>query len=188
MKPKTTLMIIGFFISAILMLWLGWFVYQQIRWNNHKMEFAGDPVLILSLDKSVYAIGEPVEARIGLLNEGKGDLLIAAEWDIPAFHYAPLHYNLVLFDEMGNEISPLIPNNNQEYNPPSFFLIAPYENVPCNNCKKTITGLYGLYSEPLKNPGTYTIQAEYWNHLDSQDGRKAWKGELKSNMVRFEIK
>lgn len=37
-------------------------------------------------------------------------------------------------------------------------------------------------------PGAYSIQAVYDNESDPGDGRTAWKGEIKSNIVLIEIK
>jgi hypothetical protein len=39
----------------------------------------------------------------------------------------------------------------------------------------------------LNETGEYTVQAIYQNQSDPGDGRTAWKGELKSNEVKFTI-
>src|SRR6185503_15905038 len=39
----------------------------------------------------------------------------------------------------------------------------------------------------LAGPGRYTVQAVYQNQSDPPDGRAAWQGELRSNLIAFEV-
>jgi|WetSurMetagenome_2_1015567.scaffolds.fasta_scaffold332773_1 hypothetical protein len=184
MKLKIILLCLAAFIAFLSLVCLGLVAYRQFHWSNYESKFVGAPALVLSLDKPTYAINEPIMARIILLNEGKGDLLIATAMDYPTLRYSPIHYNFVLFDSLGKEVEPVIPNNHIEYKEPVFSILEPYENVRCNTCK---TSINNFYPDQLRIPGTYSLQTEYWNETDPQDGRKVWKGELLSNIVIFQI-
>jgi hypothetical protein len=188
MKTKTKRIIFTFLIISILT-FLVYILYPRLsieyRWILHKTKFSGEPSLLLSLNKPEYKVNEPINAQVVLLNEGEGDLLIASSIDYHFLHYAPIHFDFFLFNEKNTELDPLIPKFYIDYGDPVFVNIGPHESVPCNTCKLSILDLYPNY---LQIPGTYYLQAIYWNHLNPNDGRVAWKGELKSNIVKFEIK
>lgn len=184
MRAKNIFLVVIALIAVSGLSLFGIWLYKQISREIEKTKFPGEPVLFLCLDKPSYNINEPVMARVILTNDGAGNLLIATGFDYSDRGLAPIRYHFIMKNSIGNEIGlNYEPDEIITINRTRFFNLGPHESAPCDTCKVNLGIIY-----PLQTPGTYFVQAVYRNEFDSTDGRKAWKGELNSNVVMFDIK
>ncbi len=175
----------------------------------------GKPVLLLSLDKTDYKIGEPIIYREVVLNDGDSSIF----FPVDLYHYKMdngigFHTSVILTDENGNKLPFEGLEGNINILPLSKFIVKvkPHESVPCFGCSYDLLGfvpswddkvLPVCYKTALKNPGYYYLQTvlisnevdKYTRYIQENGfAYKSgpipvpWKGVLLSNRVKFEIK
>ena len=137
--------------------------------------------LVLTLDKAVYGLNEPITATIVLTNKSAQPILVqgrlAVNWDGAPSDHRDLC--LVILNPQGEKawFEPLI--NMGSAQDKHFVTLAPGKSL------ERIFPVLGAYT--LDEVGEYTIQAVYQNQRDPSTGQQAWKGELKSNPIHFTI-
>lgn len=138
----------------------------------------------LTLDKATYSSNETIEADVLLKNTGTGVVTVNARL---AVIFLPLENESEFAGELLFVIvSPSGTSATKKGNwrvgrivESDFMVLWP---------RRGILGSYELQRYfILDEYGTYSISVMYNNRLDPQKGSDAWKGELVSNTVYFEI-
>ena len=138
--------------------------------------------LTLTLPKSSYRRGEPIEALLVIRNTGTDALLIRKRL-LVNFLSAPPELRDLAFvisrptDET-RETLRFIPH----VRPPRAEDFALLEAGATYEATVEVSAFY-----PFLEEGAYTIQALYTNAVAPRDGREAWEGELLSNVAPFTI-
>lgn len=140
--------------------------------------------LILSLDKTIYQPNEAVSALISLKNVGNKDLVVNRRMTVN-FSAAPNKFRDISFTITGpsGETVPFAARINAR--PPTekdFVSLSPGETI------ETTINIQRLHH--MTDIGPYSVSAVYQNVMDPTSfplHKSAWKGEITSNVVVFEI-
>lgn len=137
--------------------------------------------LTLNLNQTQYHLGEPITATVGLKNAGSETVVVNERMTVN-FSFEPDAFRELVFvitcpSGKTSEFQYLV--NVRLPHAQDFLDLAAGETVEKN---RLLTGNYAL-----SETGAYTVQAIYQNQRDPGDGRTAWKGELKSNEVKFTV-
>lgn len=140
------------------------------------------PTLVLTLrfDKDIYDSEEAISARLVLENIGADSVLIKNRM-VPNFSFAPEPVRDIVFVgtyPSGGEIEFGVYILVRFPKPDDFVILSPGETV-----EHTYNDLGRYYG--FSQPGKYSIHAVYQNQSDPDDGRVAWKGEIRSNTTSF---
>jgi hypothetical protein len=141
-----------------------------------------DLSLVLKLDKSAYRIDEPIMATLHLYNKAKIDILINARLGLNIL-LAPaseLDVAFIVITPSGQKAGFLPKVRMSRLNDDDFVILYAGHSI------QKEYDLEEFYS--LDEIGTYTVHAIYENQFDPQNGISAWKGQLESNTLQFEIK
>jgi hypothetical protein len=175
-----------FFFSLALLISLcscsasNWFEQNSSK-NENSLE------LTISLDKSIYHLGEPVVADITLTNIGKGTLLINSRmsyhWPSMTSPIRELSFNVTT--PAGSSYAPSVSIQ------PKFFSLKDFIYLEPNDSYE-LTFYFASNGYEFLQIGEYRIAANYQNFVDpnyinASDTRIAWKGELNSNEVLLTI-
>jgi hypothetical protein len=137
--------------------------------------------LSINADKSIYQLGEAVRVSVILTNSGGVDILVNKRMALN-FPDAPKTARDLSFTIEGplGKLAPFIARVNvRPTRPNDFILLSPDETV------EIFYDIESLYY--LEDIGSYSIFAIYQNALDPDEITNAWKGELKSNVIVFEV-
>lgn len=137
--------------------------------------------LMLSLDKAEYRSGDSIHASIILKNTGNQDIVVRKRM-VPGPPYTPKEAKEVVFVINGpsGEINPPFRIQASPLTPDDFILLSPGETVV------NTFDIQKIYH--LTEIGTYSISVVYQNMMNPGSFHKeAWKGEITSNVVSFEI-
>ena len=137
--------------------------------------------VILILDRDSYSLGESITAKVVLKNEGTSSQIVNGRLSLNSA-VTPQPFREIafaIFDPTGAEVGFALKVNRGFPEADDFKELRPGE---------TIEDEYPIHKYYILNkPGKYTIQSIYQNQSDPGDGREAWKGELKSNVVSFTV-
>jgi len=141
--------------------------------------------LILALDKTLYTSNEEIEADVLIRNIGTGDIIVNARMDpilLPVLgNGSELEGELLFVIESpsGNRATTRGNWNIRRIVESDFIVLSP---------RRGILGSYDLQRYfILDELGTYSIFVIYHNQIAPEKGSAAWKGELTSNTVHFDI-
>jgi len=130
------------------------------------LDFFGDE----GEENIVYSNKDDVQPTLHLKNIGTETLLVSDKMKINED---------VLFKLIGPSNQELLP-----LAPDKFQSSEPFSDLAANKESARTLFIFGeLYD--IREPGKYFLQAVYQNQSDPGDGRTAWKGEIKSNVVTF---
>jgi hypothetical protein len=175
----------------------------------------GHQVLILSLEKPLFSIGEPIRYKNIILNDGNTNITFPVLLSDREFGYVPYIWTTVnLTNGKGEKLPYDYPPGFIRFINPGVGIVTvkPHESVPCFDCGDNLLDyvftesgpvMIGNYSNSLKTPGSYYLQTvliypRVYNRVRILQGngvsylsppvQNVWKGELLSNKVKFEIK
>lgn len=139
-------------------------------------------VLTLEMSDTSYGPGDPIEATIRIRNTGNQAITINKRMAVNFFGapeaYRDLEYVLVSpsgdFVPYGVRVEP------GEVTDWDFIDLSPGDDL------EIVYDLRSGYS--IDEQGYYYVLVIYQNQSDPADGRVAWKGEVGSNVVRFEYR
>jgi hypothetical protein len=137
--------------------------------------------LALTLDQERIALGQPIHGKLSLQNAGDAPQLVNCRLTINK-SFAPAVFREVYFtlnDPSGKPVDFMLKINIGEPRADDFRELAAGESA------ETEFDLDMYYM--LEQPGTYSLQANYENHAQPDDGREAWTGKVKSDPVEFAL-
>lgn len=137
--------------------------------------------LALTLNEKRFTLGQPISGKLALQNAGDDPLLVNSRLTINK-SFAPAPFREVYFilnDPSGKPVDFMLKVNIGGPRPENFRELAPGESAE----KSFDLGMY--YA--LEQPGAYSLQAVYENHVQPDDGREAWTGKVKSDPVPFAL-
>lgn len=136
--------------------------------------------LNLTLDKTLYTSNETIEADVLLKNTGTGiDTVVNARMAVCLLPGFNCEITFGIKTPSGNVATTKGNWRNRFIVESDFIVLWPGMGILAS---------YNLQRDfILDEYGTYSIYATYQNQLDPQKGSAAWKGELTSNTVYFEI-
>jgi hypothetical protein len=194
---------------------LGQYIQIPVIYKAVSEKDPGKPVLILSLEKPQFSIGEPIRCKNIILNDGNTNIIFPVLLSDREFGYVPYFLTtVILTNEKGENLPYDYPPGFVEFINPGVGIVTlePHEAVPCFDCGDNLLEyvftessplMLGNYSNALKNPGSYYLQTiliypRVSDHVRILQGngvsylsppvQNVWKGELHSNKVKFEIK
>jgi hypothetical protein len=194
---------------------LGQYIQIPVIYKAVAEKDPGKPVLILSLEKPQFSIGEPIRYRDVILNDGNTNITFPVLMGDSELGFAPFFMTrVILTNEKGENLPYDLPPGFVDFLQPGvgFVTVKPHEAVPCyagsgDLLRYVFTEsrplMLGNYSNALKNPGVYYLQTIFIYPRVSDRVRilqgngvsylsppvqNVWKGELHSNKVKFEIK
>jgi hypothetical protein len=136
----------------------------------------------LKIVRDSYAVGEPVEVELVLLNQSEAPVTVNKRMAIFAGQMAEGNWE-VKFDikyPPGERLVRGAKIRREELNKDDFAVISAGENI-----HKTFN-LSRYYW--LELPGPYEVKAFYHNSKNGQEfGSKAWTGDLNSNSISFKV-
>lgn len=146
----------------------------------------GQLLLIITLEKNKYHLGEQIRPNLRLQNLGSRGVLIRNKFT-PGYDANEHHVNIEeIFIgpnhkpvDLSGTMVRFLPSSEMEFN--SEFQIL--EGM--KEFSRTFGNLGFNYN--INQVGKYSYQIKYKNHFDPSDGRIAWKGILTSNVIEFEI-
>jgi hypothetical protein len=141
-----------------------------------------DLSLVFKLDKIVYNINEPVIATLTLYKEAETNILINARMGLNFSAALASDRDVTFFftTPSGQEAGFLVKIRMSPLNDDNFVILYSGDSIQ----EEYDLEEYYLLDEI----GTYTTYAIYENQFDPQNGLSAWKGQIKSNTLQFEIK
>ncbi len=134
-------------------------------------------LLTLSFDKVVYQFGDKIRASISLENTGDEGVLINKRMAINSI--GPREITLVIIGPAEEKVPSTAFISVRTLELEDFGTLASGENITVS---EDIEGNYYFQAGKV-----YSVFAVYQNTLDPDKYTTAWKGELKSNVVVFEI-
>jgi hypothetical protein len=136
--------------------------------------------LILMLDKTLYKSNETIEADVLLKNTGTGiNTIVNSRMAVCLIPNINCEITLVIKSPSGDFPDTTGNWRNRFIIEGDFIVLSP---------RRGILASYNIQSYyTLDEYGTYSVYAVYQNQLDPQKGSTAWKGDLTSNTVHFEI-
>lgn len=194
---------------------LGQYIQIPFVYKIASEKYPGKPVLILSLEKPIFSIGEPIEYRNVILNDGNTNITFPVLMGDGELGYAPFFMTtVILTNEKGEELPYDPPPGMVDFINPGVGIVTlkPHEIVPCYACHGDLQRyvftdgsplMLGNFGNALKKPGSYYLQTVFiypriYDHVRVLQGngvsylsppvQNIWKGGLVSNKVKFEIK
>ncbi len=131
--------------------------------------------LILSTEKSVYKVGEPIIATLRLENVSDEPIYVKKRMFVGAIG-SPIEFRDVYFLIDGS-FFPRI--HGPELSDADFGYLNPGDGI------EKSWDLVHLYL--LDDPGVYYVAAIYQNSHDPENGPPSWRGEIRSQSISFEI-
>lgn len=138
-------------------------------------------VLDLALDSDTYSARAPIIATLTLRCLEATARVVNTRL-APNSRLAPPRLREVLFDLAGSSGTPLKLKARINAGYPR---AADFQQLQPGDVVERQYPLHRFYD--LSQPGQYSLQAVYHNQSDPEDGRTAWKEELRSNSVSFVI-
>ena len=146
----------------------------------------------ISSDKKIYRTDEKIWLTVRLTNQSDNPILVYAKFSFVDYK-VPSSLSLSflqILDPAGkivNRNPDIYPELNWVPNKKNFVTLQPNQNTSRSFYVSSDT-------DELTEIGTYKVWAVYTNSFDpsdvagnSEDGRIAWKGELHSNTISFQI-
>lgn len=169
--------------KILLCLWLPMFIFgcsknAETEILEQSFNSIKDPVplqLVLTIDKSVYKVREPIIATLKLQNTSPNPINVKKRMALGAVG-APVEFRDVYF---------LIDATfSTRYTPPElsdsdFGYLSPGDGI------ENSWDIALVYS--ISDVGVYYVAAIYQNSCDAENGPPSWRGELRSNTISFEV-
>ncbi len=131
--------------------------------------------LVLSTEKSVYKVGEPIMATLRLENVANEPIYVKKRMFVGAIG-SPIEFRDVFFLIDGS-FFPRV--HGPELSDADFGYLNPGDGI------EKSWDLVHLYL--LDDPGLYYVAAIYQNSHDPENGPPSWRGEIRSNTISVEI-
>ena len=137
--------------------------------------------LELDLDQDIYQPGAPVTVDLTLANTGPDPALVKSRLALNA-PLVPAAFRDIAFVVTDPAGSALAFNARVNVGLPK---AKDFKDLAAGEIIVREYAIDQFYT--LAGPGRYTVQAVYQNQSDPPDGRAAWQGELRSNLIAFEV-
>jgi hypothetical protein len=137
--------------------------------------------LTLTAEKETYSTGEPLLVKVVLSNTGPDPVVVNARMSLNA-PFTPSAFREISFELTDPDGGPVVFEariNRGFPNVEDFQALDPGEQIERAYRLDTYHDLAG--------PGRYRARAVYQNERDPEDGRRAWKGELRSEEVALTV-
>lgn len=143
--------------------------------------------LLLELDKSVYSKNEPIFISVKLQNISASALVIkkrmlsgyTLDQNRKNDQYRDIRYYIT--SPTGTDIRSALRYEAGKLDAQDFVSLEPGESIDLRFDLREFTPFPEEY-------GKFTVFAIYYNYFDPSPFSTAWKGELQSNLVEFEIR
>ena len=127
-----------------------------------------------------YKLGEDIRVTLFLVNNQEESIVVNKRMglNVGQRHLGEVYF--IIKSPSGQGVN-LVPILDYSLNVPSDFIdLEP---------GKSLSHSYVLnqYFAPLDEIGKYSIQAVYYNYSQPDDGRTAWTGEIRSDIVHFTV-
>jgi len=137
--------------------------------------------LVLGIDQLDYKKGEDITATLYLSNPQQDTILVNKRMSV---YFLELKYYgevaFIITAPSGREVSYGVRDSGSYPEEDDFSDLGPEETIS----RSYILNRYYYFFNEV---GQYSVQAVYHNDSDPGDGRIAWKGEIRSDVVHFTI-